>query len=252
MNVCACSRPTDQFLCNECVRDMVNDLRGVPDLINELRTTGAKLDVTGTRGGGGSSERPMGVNVGALECKGTLEHLLLAMWIRCGFKPAPNISTIAFVEGIIDCIHIIAAHKSGPSYREQLKRERRRGDEIVDTPRELMRLGDCATVECGTPITALMGHDITRCTTCGTEYDVAATRAAQKLSALGHLHDKTATPAQMGRIFRELSVPIPTNTIYWWVHNEELQAAGKNLKGRDVYTIGHVIDLKLAKLQKVG
>lgn len=250
-NTCPCSRPTDLFLCSECVKSLSNDLRGVPDLINELRTTGAKLDVTGSRGGGGSSERPMGVNVGALEVKGTLEHLLLSIWMRVGL-PVSKISPIEYVEGIIPRIHILAAHKSATSYRDQLKAEIKRAEELIDTPKEVMRLGDCTTPECGTSITALMGHEITRCQTCGETYNVQETRATQKLGALRHIHNKTGTPAQIGRIFRELGVPIPTNTIYWWVHNEELSAVGKNLKGRDVYVIGQIIDLKLEKLRKVA
>jgi hypothetical protein len=246
---CPCTSPTDAYLCNVCVAEFLKDLRGVPDLLAELHTTGAKLDVMGGSGGGGSVEAPMGVNIGALEVKGTLEHLLLAMWIRCGLEPRRT-DPITYVEGITSAVHVLAGHKSAASYRDQLAAEVRKGWELVDKPKHVIRLGRCATLGCGDDITALDGHKETRCQSCGETYNVAETRAGQKSDALAYVNDKTGTPAQLGRLFKELGVRIPTGTIYRWISDNTLTPVGKNLKGNDVYMVSDLLEIKATRYAK--
>lgn len=235
------------YLCAADTELFLTDLRGVPDLVTELGVAIAKQSKLGSSVGSGGSNAPSPINLDALNMRGTLEHLLLSMWLRTGHEPVRKLEPIQAVEGITANLRLLVGHKSVGSYASQLANDVRRALELVDIPKEVLRLGTCGTEDCGTPLTALQGHDLTSCQTCGAEYDVKETRAAQKMDALSYLHYKMGTPAQIGRIFKELGVPVTANTIYQWVFLEHLEAAGKNLQGRDVYRVSDVLEVRKSK-----
>lgn len=253
MNTCPCSRPTELFLCNECVNGLLKDLRGVPDLLNELTTTGAKLDVTGTRGGGGSSERPIGVNIGALELKGTLEHILLAMWMRCGLDPA-RMHPIEYVEGIIGRIHVLAGHKSAVSYRDQLQAEVAKGNQIIDRQSNTVRLGDCLTPECGTPLVVdeadMHTHDdtqpVTRCTTCGHIYNITNYLRTRTAAALEY-NGEPMRAAESVRYLRKRGINITPRQVEAWVKAKALEAVDHDDKGRKLFNLEDVYNQAVRK-----
>jgi len=161
------------------------------------------------------------------------------MWIRVGLTPTRNITPIHYVEGIIDCIHILARHKSATSYREQLKAEVERGERIIDSTQHVVRLGACTTFECGTPLKAHEGDHETRCTTCGESYNITKYWEARALTALGH--DETPVrAAQAARTLSKQGVKVTPKDIENWVKWGHLTATDHDDKGRRLFRIQDV------------
>lgn len=76
-----CENPTDLYLCGECVQDLQTELKKIPELLDDLFITMAKLDKTAPQrhegGGGLSTGSAMPLRHGALEMRQAL-----GLWVN--------------------------------------------------------------------------------------------------------------------------------------------------------------------------
>jgi hypothetical protein len=217
-------------------------LRGVPDLLTELGTTTARLDRTqapGVGSGGTKVFAPDPINTTTHLIAAELTHLVSSLALHLRLKPS---RLVAF--DVADELGRLVGKPFIDQYRRQLADVVARATAAIDLPQDRVRLGPCATEGCGADLIAAVDDTWVHCGTCGCEYDVAILRTARKLAALSHLHDKTATAAQAGRIFRTLGVPITERTVRAWADRDTAPIAptGRNLDGRTVYRLGAIIN----------
>jgi hypothetical protein len=240
---CYCGAVTvDAYLCGPCLDAMRGVLRGVPDLLTELGTTTARLDRTqapGVGSGGTKIHAPEPINTTTHLLTIEIQHLVTALALHLRLKPSP---LVAF--DIADHLHTLIGKPYILDYRRQLTDAITRATAAIDLPADTVRLGRCGTEGCGDDLIAEVGATWVRCGTCGAEYDVARLQAARKFAALNHLHDKTATMAQAGRIFGALGIPITERVVRAWAGRDTLPlvSVGRNLDGRVVFRLGSIID----------
>lgn len=171
-----CAKPTEQTICGQCVSDLQAWLDKVPEMMEELFTTMARLDATAPRnreGGEGMSTEPvMPVRVGALEVRSALR-----VWVEIttqGETKALNAKKLAFDK---------YAGKFLPMLQDLLAKAER----AIDNPMEKHVYGNCTAAfewgepaECGEELRAAPDAHDTTCPSCGTWYDLNQLRAERK------------------------------------------------------------------------
>jgi hypothetical protein len=220
-------------------------LRGVPDLLAELGTTTARLDRTqapGVGSGGTKVFAPDPINTTTHLLAAELTHLVTALALHLRLKPT---RLVAF--DVADELGRLVGKPFIDQYRRQLADVVGRATAAIDLPADRVRLGPCATDGCGADLIAAVDDTWVHCGTCGCEYDVTVLRSGRRADALAYFHDKTGTPAQLGRFLASLDVPITEHAIYKWITRKDLTPVGKNIKGRAVYSVGDVSDTWVRK-----
>lgn len=160
-----CANPSEQTICGQCVSDLQAWLDKVPEMMEELFLTMARLDATAPRnreGGEGMSTEPvMPVRVGALEVRGALR-----MWVE--------IRTTG--ETVALDANKLAKDKFAGKFLPMLQDLLAKAERAIDNPMEKHVYGNC-TVEdpegvCGQELTAAPDAHETECPNCGALYDL--------------------------------------------------------------------------------
>ncbi|PCC31435.1 hypothetical protein CIK74_17320 [Glutamicibacter sp. BW77] len=171
-----CANPTNLYLCNSCISDLQAWLDKVPDMMDELFTTMARLDATAPRnreGGDGMSTEPvMPIRVGALEVRAALR-----LWVELtpqGEMLPLNAKTLA-------------KDKFSGNFLDMLEGLFDKAERAIDNPMEKHAYGNCTAeyqwgdpATCGGELTAAPDADSTECPECGTWYDLKQLRAERK------------------------------------------------------------------------
>ncbi|MGP9490065.1 hypothetical protein ACT3R5_16045 [Glutamicibacter sp. AOP5-A2-7] len=239
-----CANPTNLYLCGQCISDLQAWLDKVPDMMDELFTTMARLDATAPRnreGGDGMSTEPvMPVRVGALEVRGALR-----VWVEIttqGETLPLNAKTLAKDK---------YAGKFLPMLQDLLAKAER----AIDNPMEKHVYGNCTAAyqwgdpaECGEELRAAPDAETTDCPNCGAHYDLNQLRAERK-----QYFRETPMPPREARetLQTQTGVKVSTITFKNWVNRHQLRYVldriGTGIKERRLY---FPIDL-LATHQKI-
>lgn len=106
--------------------------------------------------------------------------------------------------------------------------------------------GPCSTAgpdgkACGEDVTARPGSAIGTCKACGAEYDVDEQQEWMRKEIEGYL----ARPAEIAGVLLRLGFPIGYSTIAAYAAKGQIIAHGSDEKGRALFRIGDVIDLRI-------
>lgn len=164
-----CETPTETYLCNQCVSDLQAWIDRVPDMREELFTTMARLDCVAPQnsegGGGGATEAPSPLNVGAMD----MRHALL------------------FWEGAK--AERLANDKHAGGFLTMLQDLLDKAERIIDLPKQSIIYGPCLAMtedgECERELKADPEATTIDCPDCGAFHRVKSILAARALRARG-------------------------------------------------------------------
>lgn len=253
--VTGCGRPApDGYACTTCVG------RAAQQLAELVQLTPAALDVAhrqNRRGEGGSSGKPGSQLPIALrdtekltQVRAQLHRIGAKVWTVRGTYPPFTAS----VDPIIVIARWLPSHLEWIRHREDtaidalatINASIRIVAGIVNGPNPGRYAGPCSTVDadgrvCGEDVTARPGADFGACTACGAEYDVDEQQAWMRKEIEGYL----ARPTEIAGMLLRLGFPVGYSTIAAYAAKGQLIAHGSDEKGRPLFRIGDVIDLRM-------
>ncbi|GAA1051386.1 hypothetical protein [Arthrobacter russicus] len=237
MNMCQCSRPTQNLICNICLDTDTHSLRNllidIPELLAELGTTTAKQDVTNHTAGTGhayGSRPPINHDSYMLEVE--LQHLLLVMWLATGHEGTYS-SALEAVHAVLGRFDRLATYQGVQSLKTQLTDAKARAERLIVGSTTRVIVGEC---ECGTTLTADEDQQETTCGTCSQVYEVDAYRRDRVLSALG-AEDRLYRAAEAVRLLNRNGVRVTTKDLENWAKHQHITPADTDSKGRKLYAL---------------
>lgn len=184
MTCTACNRPTSDgiHLCDTCTDNLHSILNDVPELIDDLTDTVAKLDATGALGGTPGFHSTPPAKLPALEIKHTLQRLIdswTSMLIDYDTRDKPGLIGCTPIVHLRRSINEIRKHDWAGSMLDEMHRVTSRAHRIIDRPKDIRILGRCEkTFEdesgsyfaCDGDIKADYDDAIARCEQCASTY----------------------------------------------------------------------------------
>lgn len=244
---CGSVLPPDRFLCQNCTNHFRNKLVDVPDLLDDLDTQVARLNVTGpTVGTSGTRTPPLPFNVYAAEVRDDLIGVLHGIYKTTGYTT--SVAPVAMVESLINNMGRVVARATAPELLDELTDAVKRGVNACSAPPEKRDYGRCETeIEgevCGTRITAPIAWTTAICPTCGHEYDLAA-RLAQEITDGWNAHGPISIVAEFldkearaKKLDPPPTVRITKQRISEWIRDGLIQAIpkpdGQHVRVREV------------------
>lgn len=223
MNVCDCSRPTKNYLCDECDRGMRVMTKRAEWLVLELHTTAARLDVTGGSGNVESKTvskvAPEAVNYSATLCAAEIQSTLNSLPRRVKLED-------------------IRLHPEAPWYYRTLQHRYARGIKIIDAKPERIHLGACPTPDCGEAMNPVKGEAKHLCRACGVTTYVEAHYKAKIDNAYGVL----VRPRSAVALLKAMGLHFTVKAVERWVESGKLEKAGE-LEGKPAYRYQDVYDV---------
>lgn len=213
-----CEASATHFLCNQCISDLQAWLNKVPEMMDELFTTMARLDETAPRnreGGDGMTTEPaMPVRVGALEIRGALR-----LWVE--------ITTQG--EMIPLQAETLAKDKYSGNFLPMLQALLEKAERAIDNPMEKHVYGNCTALpadaageeyECGQELQAAPDAPEMECPSCGTWYDLQALRDERK-----RYFRETPLPPREARetLETQTGIQVAKKTFENWVQLRQLR-----------------------------
>lgn len=121
---------------------------------------------------------------------------------------------------------------------------------LVDKPSPRRYAGPCSSIGtdgelCGADLYARPGSPVATCRRCGWEYDVDGRQAWMREQVREHL----ARPVEIASILVRLGFPIGYSTVAAYVAHHRIEARAVDGRGRPLFRIGDVIDLRTAASQ---
>lgn len=115
---------------------------------------------------------------------------------------------------------------------------------IVDRPRERRYAGPCTTPTddgtCGTDLYAKAGQDVATCRVCEHSYYVDECQAYMR----EQVRERLARPVEIAGVLGQLGFPITYRAVTTYVTKKLILAADTDERGRELYRIGDVIDVR--------
>lgn len=117
---------------------------------------------------------------------------------------------------------------------------------IINGPTPGRYAGPCGNVleggqECGEDVTSRPGSNLATCKACGAGYDVDEQQEWMR----GQIEDHLARPVEIAGVLLRLGNPIGYSTIAAYAAKGQLVPHGHDEKGRALYRIGDVLDLRM-------
>jgi hypothetical protein len=256
-NCQACTRPTDLFLCPDCVETLTNMLDQLPWLIDELDTRIQRLDRVGA-GTIGRNRRPDELNVMDFDAAETARELRqkLVRWVETVAEkhtgrrpPALNTTTTKNLARWLHAnTHAIARLPlAGKLYRDikTIVGPDQQGGQLVRAinPTENHLVGPCPTItgrdhqghprQCGHILFADTYDRTVTCPTCNQDINVERNRT--RAAAERDLHTET----QLLEVLTNCGEPIDPDTLKEWIKTRRLRPAGRLHNGLIVPTHTH-------------
>lgn len=211
-----CANLAEQAICGQCVSDLQAWLNKVPDMMQELFVTMARLDATAPRnreGGEGMSTEPaMPVRFGALEVRAALR-----IWVE--------IRTTG--EMVALDANKLAKDKFAGKFLPMLQGLLAKAERAIDNPMEKHVYGKCTAAyqwgdmaECGAELQAAPDAHETECPACGTYYDLDQLRAERTA-----YFRETPMPPREARETLEAQTGVKVNKITFenWLNRGQLR-----------------------------
>ena len=249
-----CTAPTDStYLCTACAADLTAVLEQVPDALETVQDTVARLDRVGAGSGRGTERSRPPVNLDALEHQTHLTELVHS-WARMVLESETrdDLRDVEPATYLRISVHLIVAQDYAGEMHAELKDALRKVQRAADRPMDVRTLGGCwmrdeATGEpCPGWIKARGDNPYARCDTCGETYDADALRA--HLVERGW--DKKAKLRTVVQALRIAGVKIGRSTVEGWVEKGKLETPWRDTDGRPLYTMAQVLEVQAA--QKKG
>lgn len=235
MAECACTRPTNGWLCTVCIQTFINDLDRVDAIMLRLET--AKVGDTKPRGNGtsgGTSGSRAPVNLTVTQLMLDLEVLLRALGGHVDRRWLREPGWVGLASVVVDHMGMLARFPYVVQYREQLAWLLEQADRLLNPVAERQLLGPCP--EDDTPLTCGEGDPWARCTTCGTTYDVGEYRLNRILAALGD--DGTPVRASEAvRRFTAAGLGLTAKTVENWVKYEHIHPVAVDEHQRRLFAL---------------
>lgn len=259
-------RPDDSSrACPACWRRLERLLAETPALVDELNTTIVRqaritLTTTGRRpaepkeahDGLGVHEQPLPYNLGASEALELL-HRTLWPWVREGIEAHPDAfphaldpSTAGLSRVLLRLHGWLQGHPDGQAAVEEVTYAHAVAWHSVDRSPDRDYAGPCGADIDGEvcPEDLYVAHDAhtATCRTCGTEWDVPERRAA--LLALAE--DRLVTTTEACRAIKTYGSEgehVTPDRIWKWKQRGRIMAHGSDVRGRDLWRLGDILDL---------
>ncbi len=228
MNYCECSRPAGdgRYLCKTCAGNLAMALDRAVELLEELNTTAARLDLVdagvSSESKSVSTSTPDPVNFSAVECADKI-RAHIGSW------------TAADAERI-------AKTPRGPGFKRKLDALIETAVRIIDLKPERQHLGACPTDGCGEPMNPLRSDSTHYCVKCKETIDVAEYQG----SRLGKAWGVVARPPEIVKIMGGMGVKINAQSMKNWVQRDDLAPAGE-IAGHPAYRVSDVYDVAMRK-----
>lgn len=231
-----CQRPTPVglHLCEACADRLHATLNELPDLLDELHTTAAKLDHTGT---GGAAR---GSNASSSEPPARLDALMLSLEIReistswalmlIEHEPTPpHLRGLEPLDYLRRSVNAIRRHDFAGDMLDELGERAAKARRAVDLPRDVRILGSCQQVilddetgqitTCGGTLKTSGDREHTTCPVCEGVYGVAEWDEWNRQRARGEL---MRGPDAVRWLQREVKVSITYKDLRNWMDRGEV------------------------------
>lgn len=238
-----CARPwhQDRAICTHHAEQLERDIGDLPALVDELETTLARQGASGARTGGRGNEKPLPFDLGASEALAVLRGTLAA-WSR-------EIGTSGTALALLGAVAELVMHPDAADAIEEISSARRNALRAIDHHRELVYAGRCGD-DCAQELYAQPGRPAVRCWTCGTEHLVAE----RQQDMLDAIQSRLCTVREITRLAAwsgEFTDSKRTEGLLnQWVHRGKLTAVGLDVRGRETYRFGEVLDLLRGSVRK--
>ena len=140
-----CTAPTDStYLCHRCAADLTSVLEQVPDALETVQDTVARLDRVGTGSGRGTERSRPPVNLDALEHQTHLTELVHS-WARMVLESETrdDLRDVEPVTYLRISMHLIVAQDYAGEMHAELKDALRKVQRAADLPVERFAFGPC-------------------------------------------------------------------------------------------------------------
>lgn len=240
MTECPCTRPTTGWLCPTCIAGFLDDLDRVEDVMMRLESGKVGDTARPSNGSSGPTGSKPPVNLTITTTMLNLEVMLRAMaghidkrWLaEPGWDGLPNV--------IINNIKTLATKPCIIDYRGQLAWELDQADKYLNPTPEQALLGPCPQDD--TPLTAAETDTETRCTTCGTTYEVGPYRLNRILVALGD-DGVPVRASEAVRRFTTAGLTLTPMTIKNWVIRRQLHPVAIDEHQRRLFNLADIYTL---------
>lgn len=216
-------------------------------MADELDTTLSRQTASGQRHGARSTEKPLAFDYGASEAIAVLRNTLVG-WVRDlepdpgpgHDRPADRLDAMAL--WLLARIDALRTHPAAEEVVGEIGAAVANCTRAIDRRASMVYAGTCGHEGCTEGLYVAVGRPNVTCRGCGARYDVAD-RTAEILTAL---QDRLLTVRQCARM-AAYSGEFPDtrkteNLLNKWVQRSILQAHGLDLKGRETYPFGDILD----------
>ncbi|MBB5748548.1 hypothetical protein [Micrococcus sp. TA1] len=243
---CDTPNPDGITLCHADAQRLRDILGWIPDALNTITDTVARMDRTGSDGGSSSGDHAEAVNVDALDAKIDLEEKL-GTWARMLLDDDPsedlrNVAPLTYLTLSIDLIRTV---DYAGDLLDELSEALRKVTRAADTQTGTIQLGPCLNVDddgnhCHGRIQSRRDNNGARCTECRANYD--ATEVTQyRISESWH---RTAPLSTVVKALRLAEVPVTIHAAKQWVKRGHLEPLAHAIDGTALYTAKQVDDVR--------
>ena len=243
-----CHAPTDStYLCTACAADLTSVLEQVPDALETVQDTVARLDRVGTGSGRGTERSRPPVNLDALEHQTHLTELVHS-WARMVLETETrdDLRDVEPVTYLRISMHLIVAQDYAGQMHAELKDALRKVQRAADLPSEVLDLSWCdAELDDGTTCAGRMkarkGDSFARCRECGATAPVAGLQA-HLIREARHAY---STLSKVCAALAHTPFPVNLDTAKSWVRRGHLVARRRDPDtGEALYTVAEVDEVR--------
>lgn len=248
MSECSNRRCADQladgiYLCHKHTSELEADLRAVPSLWVDLRTTIGRMDATAASVGGGEGGSRPCINVDAWDKAETLEAVLKGWGMS--LEPEMNLSAKfpapAWAHYLLELISTVRRQEWAGDLAYELRASINECQHATDRAADRITLGECGNqigdVVCLGTVRSTVGASLGRCAECRAVYDV---RERQQWMISEAWHVTGFLPDVVRWLDRAGHAKLNVQKVKNWVHKGRLESCGVS-EGRPVYTPASVM-----------
>lgn len=266
--ICDRPMPDTAFACSTCATRIGRQLATIAELTPDARAVAARQTRRGAAVRGSGHERALPFDPKATEMLDDAQNALTT-WVRyvadergvevpsvpVGGRTGESEGDAMVVAAQWLTSHLTWFRHRGPEvveFARDVTTVTRILHSIVDPPRQKRYAGPCPTTidgeTCGTDLYARAGQGVAACRVCGWEYNVDAQQAWMR----EQVRERLARPVEIAGILGQLGFAVAYSTIAAYVAKGQIVAVEVDGRGRALYRIGDVMDLRVAAARAVS